>query len=563
MRATLYPRTSFPRPVSDAEFDAFIKGFFDWFVEWDPLAATSVGIHRYDHLLPSGTYESLQEETRRAKAALRRLERFEPKSLSPAKRIDRGVARNALRLWIFQNEELRIWESLPNGAEDLGSAVFLLFMRNFAPLPDRMASIAGRLERAPRFLRERRTRVRKPTKLYAEIGLESAQQTPAFLGIIEAAGKETLAAVDFARLQEAAARAREALAADERWIREEVLPKAVDRVGIGTARFRRLLALRELGLTVEEVYALGKRFLRESRRELERLAREIPNGGTVEKAKEAVKGDHPSDWKAVLDYTGKAMNDAKAFIQQHDIATIPANEVLRVIETPHYLRHVIPFAAYNAPGHFDAVQEGLYMVTPYPDQPAMLKEDSFAGTRNTAVHEGYPGHHLQLSCANLNPSLARLMSYGAVESVEGWAHYCEAMMKEKGFGDDPATRFAQMLDQLWRAARIIIDVDLHCGRMTFDQAVDYLVTECGFERPGAVGEVKRYAYTPAYPLSYLTGKYLILQLRKDVKKGLGKQYSDKFFHDTYLYAGSIPMRYMRKLFEYKVRELQRLRRKGL
>lgn len=136
-------------------------------------------------------------------------------------------------------------------------------------------------------------------------------------------------------------------------------------------------------------------------------------------------------------------------------------------------------------------------------------------------------------------------------------------MKEKGFGDDPATRFAQMLDQLWRAARIIIDVDLHCGRMTFDQAVDYLVTECGFERPGAIGEVKRYSYTPAYPLSYLTGKHLIQQLRKDVRKGLGRQYTDKFFHDTFLYAGSIPMRHMRRIFEYKVRELQKLRRKGL
>ena len=334
-------------------------------------------------------------------------------------------------------------------------------------------------------------------------------------------------------------------------------------MGIGAAKFRRLIALRELGLTVDEIYAIGKRFLRESRRELGRLAQEIPGGGSVEGAKEAVKGDHPADWKEALDYTPKAMEDAKRFIPDHDLAPIPSHEVLRVTEPPPYLRHLLPFAAYNSPGHFDKVQEGLYMVTPYEDKPEMLRENSYAGTRNTAVHEGYPGHHLQLSCANLNPSLARLLSYGAVESVEGWAHYCEAMMKEEGFGDDPATRFAQMLDQLWRAARIVIDVDLHCGRMTFDQAVDYLVTECGFERPGAVGEVKRYSYTPAYPLSYLTGKHLILRLRKDVKKGLGRAYSDKFFHDTYLYAGSIPMRYMREIFEYKVRELQRLRKKGL
>jgi uncharacterized protein (DUF885 family) len=549
--------------MSDAEFDAFVQEVFEWLVDWDPMFATSVGIHRNDHLLPSRTLGALKEETRKAREALDRLEGFDRKSLSPGKRVDRGVFRNALRLWIFENEELRIWESLPSGAEGVGNSLFLLFMRNFAPLPERMASITGRLERAPQFLLETKSRVRTPTKLWAEIGLESAQQTPAFLGILAAAGKEALPSPDAARLEEAIARTKAALADHERWIREDLLPKARDKVGIGSAKFRRLVALRELGLSVDEVYAIGKRFLRESRRELERLAKEIPNGGTVEQAKEAVKGDHPKDWKAALDYTAKAMDDAKRFILERDLATIPPNEVLRVIETPPYLRHLLPFAAYNSPGRFDPVQEGLYMVTPYEDKPEMLRENSYAGTRNTAVHEGYPGHHLQLSCANLNPSLARLLSFGAVETVEGWAHYCEQMMKERGFGDDPATRFAQMLDQLWRAARIVIDVDLHCGRMTFDQAVDYLVTECGFERPGAIGEVKRYSYTPAYPLSYLTGKHLILQLRKDVKKGLGKQYSDKFFHDTYLYAGSIPMRYMREIFEYKVKELQKLRRKGL
>jgi len=549
--------------MSDAELDALVREAFDWWVDWDPLGATSVGVHKNDALLPKGTYEAVGEETRKLKETLRRLETIDRKPLSPGKRVDRGVVRNALRLWIFQNEELRIWESRPTGAEDLGNGLFLLFMRNFAPLPERMASITGRLERAPQFLRETKTRVRKPTKLWAEIGLESTRQAPGFLAIIEAAGKEALPSADVARLREAIARAKEGLADQERWIRDDLLPKAEDKVGIGAAKFRRLITLRELGLTVDAIYAIGKRFLRESRRELEQLAKQIPGGGTMAQAKEAVKGDHPADWKGALEYTAKAMEDAKRFILEHDLATIPTNEVLRVIETPPYLRHLLPFAAYNSPGHFDKIQEGLYMVTPYEDKPEMLRENSFAGTRNTAVHEGYPGHHLQLSCANLNPSLARLFSFGAVESVEGWAHYCEQMMKERGFGDDPATRFAQMLDQLWRAARIVIDIDLHCGRMTFDQAVDYLVTECGFERPGAIGEVKRYSYTPAYPLSYLTGKHLILELRRDVKRGLGKQYSDKFFHDTYLYAGSIPMRYMREIFEYKVRELEKLRKKGL
>src|SRR5207247_6321767 len=131
------------------------------------------------------------------------------------------------------------------------------------------------------------------------------------------------------------------------------------------------------------------------------------------------------------------------FIRQPDPARIPQNEELTVTETPSYLRHVIPCAAYNAPPRFEARKQGFYMVTPVEDKPAMLREHSYAGTRNTAVHEGYPGHHLQLTCASLNPSHARILG-DAVETVEGWAHYCEDMMKEAGLSEDPKTKFVQL-----------------------------------------------------------------------------------------------------------------------
>ncbi len=553
----------FPPRMTDAAFDAFVQETFDSFLDWNPILATAVGIHTRDHLLPPTGHQAHLDLIRKEKKVLAHLRKMDPTELSPSKRVDYRVLRSAMRYVVYEDDVLRIWESRPTGAEEVSDGLFLLFMRSFAPLPKRMESIIGRLERAPKFLVDSRSSIRKPVKLWSHIALETAQQAPMFLKIIAGAGKEALPAADAARLEEAAARTTDTLADQARWIQEDLLPKSVEQMGVGTAKFRRVVALRELSLSPEEIYAIGKRYLRESRRELERLAGQIRKGATVAEAKEIVKGDHPKDWPEALACTAKAMEDAKRFIIEHDLATIPPNEVLRVIETPSYLRHIIPFAAYNSPGHFDAVQEGLYMVTPYDAASEMLKEAYYAGVRNTAVHEGYPGHHLQLSCANLNPSLARLFAFSAVESVEGWAHYCEGMMKEHGFDDDPRTRFAQMLDQLWRAARIIIDVDLQCGKMTFDEAVDFLVTECGMERPGAVAEVKRYTYTPAYPLSYLVGKHLILQLRKDVKKGLGKAYSEKFFHDTYLYAGSIPIKYMRQIFEYKVTELQKLRKRGL
>ena len=550
------------RGMPDAEVDSLAKEVVDWYIEWNPIFATYVGIHDHDHRLPIGTYDAELEERARVKEFLHRVEAIDRTGLSAGKRVDLGNLRNVFRIWIFESEEIGTWQSMPRGAQTVGDALFPLFMRSFAPLPRRLDSITGRLERSPGFLEETKGRILAPIKIWCEISLEAAQRVPDFLHVIEATGKEALAGPDRARLEEAVAKTGTALQDYARWIGSDVLPKAKDKVGIGAAKFRKLVRLRELGLTVEEIYAVGKKYLRESKRALVRVAKEIQPGASVEEAKEIVKSDHPARFEEALAYTAKAMSDSKAFIRQHDLATIPPNEELTVIETPSYLRHVIPFAAYNAPARFEAHKQGFYMVTPVEDKPEMLREHSFPGVRNTAVHEGYPGHHLQLTCASLNPSYARILA-DATETIEGWAHYCEDMMKEAGFSSDPKTKLVQLLDQIWRACRILIDVDLHSGKMTFDEAVDLLVREAGMERPGAVAEVKRYTYNPAYQLSYLIGKYLIVELRNDVKKRLGKAYSDKLFHDTILYSGSLPMKYMREIFDHKVRELGRLKKVGL
>jgi len=548
--------------MTDAAVDALAKDLLDWYVKQNPILATYLGIHDYDHLLPKGTYEAEIEECARIKQYLRRLDEIDRKGLSPSKRVDHGVLRNSFRLWIFESEEVATWRSRPRGAEAIGDALFPLFLRSFAPLPRRLESIIGRLERSSGFIKETEGRVRTPVRSWSEIALESTERLPGFLQMIEATGKEHLAASDAARLGEATARTNEALQQHAKWIRDDVLPRSKDQVGIGAAKFRKLVRLRELGLTVEELYAIGKKYLRESKRALARIATEIKPGASVAEAKEIVKEDHPAKFEGAMEFTAKTMEEAKRFIVQHDLATIPPNEELKVIETPSYLRHVIPFAAYTSPARFERQKQGLYMVTPVEDKPEMLREHSYAGVRNTAVHEAYPGHHLQLSCASLNPSNARILT-DATEMTEGWALYCEGMMKDAGFSADPKTKFVQMTDQIWRACRIIIDVDLHTGKMGFDEAVDFLVKESGMERAGAIAEVKRYTYSPGYQLSYLIGKHIITQLRADVKKGLGKKYTDKFFHDTILYSGSLPLKYIRAIFDYKVKELRTLAKAGL
>src|SRR3990172_3706688 len=119
------------------------------------------------------------------------------------------------------------------------------------------------------------------------------------------------------------------------------------------------------------------------------------------------------------------------------------------------------------------------------------------------------------------------------------------MMRREGFYSDPKIEFTQVLDQLWRACRIVIDIDLHRRRMTFDEAVDFLVSQTGMERPGALAEVKRYTSNPAYQLSYLIGRHLITGLREEVRAGGGAAFSERRFNDAILYAGSVPFKYLR------------------
>jgi len=547
--------------MPDADVDALAREIFDWYCEHDPVFATGMGLHESDHLMPDGGREAKLAEIAAGKEFKAAGDAIPLKGLSFAKRIDLGALRNAINLSLFEDSELRFWESRPTAPAIVGDALFTLFMRDFAPLPDRLHSITGRLERTPKVVQDLKTRITKPVKLWTEIGIEGAQRLPRFLTVIEGAAADAVPAPDLARLKEASARTREAFDAYERWLRDAVLPKGADVTGIGAAKFRKLVRLRELGLTVEQIRALGVKFLRDSKRQLEALAAEIRPGATVDEAGEIVKEDRPATFQEALAYTDRAMREARQFLLDHDLMTVPPHEELKVIETPSYLRHVIPFAAYSSPGKFEKTQQGLYMVTPVEDKPEMLREHNFAGTRNTAVHEAYPGHHLQLVCANRNPSLARAL-VSATETIEGWAHYCEDMMKLEGFSNDPKTKFVQVRDQIWRACRIIIDVDLHGGKMTFDEAVEMLVREAGMERPGALAEVKRYTFNPAYQLSYLIGKNLIRKLRADVKRGMGRGYTDKFFHDTLLYAGSLPAKHMRQLFEFKMKELNRLKGKG-
>lgn len=515
---------------------AAVERYFHRLMELSPVEASYHGLHQHDHRLPDGGRAEVDER-------LRLLGRLEADLAQAADGLDLEVARFYAALTRFQLEELRLWARMADAPDTIGSAIFLLFVRDFAPLEERLQAIASRMEAVPAYLARSRQRLMEPVRLWLQISAESARQLPElFRTVVTAAPTGELRR----RLEAAAEPAAVACLEFARWLEVEMAPQAADDWALGEECFRRLLRLRRLPLEPEALAELGRRYLDEAKEERAALVARRWPGRSPSEVSRLVRAQHPPTFEAALDAYRQAISQARRFVEERGLATLPEDEELRVEETPSFLRPVVPFAAYEPPAFFDRRQLGVYLVT---RQEQDLGEHNPAAILNTSVHEGYPGHHLQFATANHNRSLARLLcAEFATELVEGWAHYCEQLMYEEGFTTGDEVRFVQLNDLIWRACRVVIDVGLSCGRMGFEEAVRMLVEEAAMTREGAASEVRRYTFTPGYQLSYLLGKHLLLQLRERRRRAEGAGFRLRRFHDTLLSAAALPAAFWEELF---------------
>ncbi|MCJ2556031.1 MAG: DUF885 domain-containing protein [Candidatus Thermoplasmatota archaeon] len=538
---------------ADRELEDIVQQVIDCMLEMYPSWGTSLGLHEYDSLMPDGRRETMLQHIAKLKEFREAFQSLDEGGLSEVHRTDRLIALARSDLNIFQLEKLRFWESAPSGVSMVGSHVLSLYMRDFASIGVRLKNITNRLKAAPIYLERVRSFIVDPVRIWTENQIESAERFPGFLSLVSSTGEEVLDENNLSALEEAIAATVESVQDYTSWMKN-LLPDAREDFAIGPEKLERLMKLSSIEMPVEEIYSLGKRYLEEEKRKVEGIAKEIRPDATLDEVKELVKADHPKNFEEAMELYRESIEQVREFVVDGDIATMPISETLKIIETPDFLRHLIPHAAYSPPGKFEREQQGVYLVTPVEERTEMLKEHNYAVIGNTSVHEAYPGHHLQLVCSNANPSVVRTI-IGATETVEGWAHYCEEMMKEHGYQDSPEARFMQSIDLIWRAARIIVDIDLSTGKMSFDEAVKFLMDEVGMEEPFALAEVKRYTQSQGYQLCYLLGKHLILELRDEVKERMDAEYSERFFHDTILYAGSIPVKFLRLEFDRQLKEL--------
>jgi uncharacterized protein (DUF885 family) len=542
------------KKANQEEFYRRADKFIDRVMQEVPVAATQLGDHRFDDRLADYSKATLERQMRELKNAIEEFTSFDATSFDVDARIDHRVMIQMAKSALRGLEKFRSHLRNPSTySGECTGGIFLLLIKEFAPLGERLEKALGRLRAIPEVLARGKDNLR-PTEVppvWNEVAMESSQQGLALFTVLIPALAQQVPKLA-TELNAASLQAAQALEDYGSFLREMVAAKAQGNFAAGRELFEELLHENHmLDYSAEELLKVGWRQFEETEKAMAELAQRINRQKTARELLEIAKADHPKA-DELLDVYRREMARTRQFVVARDIVTIPKGESLKIEPTPPFLRGVLPYAAYMMPGPLEKIQQGVFLVTPVdPQSPKQEQEEKLKGHYYgklpvTALHEGYPGHHLQLTYANSVGSLPRkLGSFISTLFIEGWAFYCEELMEQLGYINQPVQRLGRLSDQLWRAARIILDVSLHTNKMTVEEGIGFLVDKCGLERSNARAEVRRYTASPTQPMSYLIGKLEIVKLIGEYKNR-HPQASLKGVHDAVLSCGSLPPRLMRE-----------------
>jgi uncharacterized protein (DUF885 family) len=499
----------------DRTFADRVTAFVDAYFRLDPVTASSIGDHRFDDRWPDLTDAGRAERLAFVDHWTTEVQ-ANTEALSREELADRDLLLMELDSMRFRDTDLREerWDTL-SWIYLLGSGLFPLLAREFAPLATRLGSVCGRLERMPALLDAARDQLvghgdRPVARLHAETALK---QLP---GIGELAGEaltagEAAAPADPAvaallpRLRDAVETAKATLSAFESYLRDELIPKAEGEGRLGPELFAAKLrhTLRS-DLAPDEVLDRAEREYAAVRAEMIRIARDlwptwIPDrppptaasagseaaaeSETVRAVLDAIAQQHqrPED---LLEFCQVELARIQAFCREHDVVGL-ADEPLKIMWTPVFLR-AFGGAMLDAPGPLDKKEKAFFCITPVPDDwtpeqaESYLREDNDRMLRVLTIHEAVPGHYLQCVYANRCPSLPRTILWSGV-FAEGWAVYVTQVMMDLGYGaEDPALMLVHWKFYLRACTNAIIDTRIHAGSMTEDEAVSLMV-EGGFQ----------------------------------------------------------------------------------
>ena len=556
----------FAAQTQDAEYEGVAEEYVKTYLSTHPLQGTALGFHEYDGKINDYSRLALDAELSRLRRFDDRLAKFDPAKLSPRQSIDLRILQAAVKRALFEMQDMSVFERNPMVYARAGD-VNVYIKRNFAPLEDRVRSLVAIESQIPNILIAARTNLdEKLPKPFVELAIQIARGSADFLK------KDLVAAVSGIKdeqlriaFQVANRKAANALSDYATWLEREKLPKATLDFALGEEKFGRFLAQTELvNLPPQKLLDIGMAQLKAEQEAFAEAAKKIdPNKPAIEVFKQ-IQSEHPASDKLIPDIS-KDLDKIRKYVVSRRLVGIPSETRAKVKETPQYLR-ATSFASMDTPGPFEKrATEAYYYVTPTEeDWPEQEKQEwltafNYYTSDIVSIHEVYPGHYVQDLHLTASPASKVEKIFGSYAFIEGWAHYCEKMMIDEGFGgpsnsspseDDVKRaakyRMAQADEALLRLCRLCVSIKVHTQNMSIDEATKFFQDNCYYEQKPARQEAMRATFDPGY-LNYTLGKLQILKLRDDYKAQQGDEFSLQKFHNELLSHGMPPFRLLREI----------------
>ena len=545
------------------EFRSLVDQFYNLALPYQPTFATALGIHTYDGKLENYSHATINTEIRGLHYFLKKFEAVSPQALDESTQGDLAMMENNLRSQLLSLETIRMWEKNPdNYSSGITGSAFSLMERKFAPADDRLRSLVSREKQMPAALMAAHENLKNPPHIYTEIAIE---QMPGIISFFQndvpaafSDATDTNLKVEF---QKTNSQVIDALEKYREWLQTDLLPKSNGDFRFGGDTFSKKLAYDEMVDTpLDKLLEIGYADLHKNQAEFMRVAKEVDPGKDPKGVLAELATIHPAPDQLLSSFQA-TFNGLVSFICANKIITIPSDVQPVLEETPPFMRATTS-ASMDPPGPFEANSKTAYFNVTLPEKSwtpehvaEHMAEFNVGTIVSTSVHEAYPGHYVQFLWVN-NTNLSKVRKIVTANSnVEGWAHYCEQMMLDQGFGQ-PGTgakdereakliRLGQLQDALLRDARFIVGIQMHTGQMSFHQAVNFFVSE-GYQSH-SVGEVetKRGTADATY-LYYTLGKLQIMKLRADLQQKQGSAFSIQAFHDQFMKQGGAPIKIVRK-----------------
>jgi uncharacterized protein (DUF885 family) len=526
-------------PTTPADLRKLANDYYNWRNQNYPVFSSDNGLHTWDNRLTDYSLSSILARRLHIKELLGKVEPMQTSNWAKDDRIDWLLFRSELEGIAFFN---RVMDFEATDAQtyvnECSNGIFSLLKKEYDTPRNRAVAATTRLKQMPFLIEQGKGNLTRPVQLYARLAIDSARSIDSLFNDSLMTLAKNLSPAERAELVKSRDAALVSIHGFADYL-EKRLPGMVPFKPMGEANYNFLLkSVYLLPLDAKQVEMLGQAELARYRA-LESL---LPDPSLAD-PNPARSKNIPKDQQEFLKTYESREAEMVEFLKTNRLVTLPSYlGRFEIRQLPEAFKPTSPGGFMNPPGVYDKDDSGFYFIPTYnPASKNFYIRAAIEDPRPILGHEGIPGHFLQISIANhLTNEIRR--QHGDGIFVEGWALYGEEMLMRTGLYPNNSPSQGQILRlSRYRAARIGVDVNLHTGKWTFEQAVKYFMEAGGLDREAAEGEAAGAAASPTQKITYMVGKWQIMRLLGKYRDRQGTNFRLGQFHDDLIKNGSLPL----------------------